>query len=137
VFEVTIICSDCGEDSREVVERVDDVDRAACPCGYSYVARSVAAYEPIYSTSRSLLTSKGGTVQLDGSIEWHDAQGRLHRTNGPARVFSNGRREWFRHGYLHRKGGPAVIELDGRRIWFQEGEKIREEAGSAKEMARR
>lgn len=137
MFEVALICSDCGEDTQEVVKHIDDVDRAVCPCGYSYVARSVASYESLYSESKSLLTSKGGMVHLDGSIEWHDPQGRLHRANGPARVFSSGKREWFRHGYLHRRGGPAVSEPEGRRAWFLEGEKTREEVSSEKALAHR
>lgn len=71
MFEVTVICSDCGEDSRQIVERIDDVDRAVCPCGYSYIVRSVAVYESIYSESRSLLTAKGpAVIEPDGGRIW-------------------------------------------------------------------
>jgi hypothetical protein len=115
MFEVALICSDCGEDTQEVVKHIDDVD---------------------HSESKSLLTSK-----RDGAGRWEHRvarpPGRLHRANGPARVFPSGKREWFRHGYLHRRGGPAVSEPEGRRAWFLEGEKTREEVSSEKALAHR
>jgi hypothetical protein len=45
-----------------------------------------------------------GTIGLDETIEWRDAEGRLDRADGPAATYP-----------------------DGRRIWFVEGEKVREE----------
>jgi hypothetical protein len=68
---------------------------------------------------------------IDGSIEWRDEEGELHRVGGPARIFPSGREEWFRHGRLHHTDGPAAIYPDGRRIWFIEGEKVREERSSS------
>jgi hypothetical protein len=74
-----------------------------------------------------------GTIGIDGTIEWRDADGELHRVGGPARVFPSGRQEWFRHGRLHREGlrhrgdGPAAIYPEGRKVWFTEGVKVREE----------
>ena len=130
MFEVAVVCSDCREESHEMVAEIDDADLAACPCGYSYMILSVAAVEKVYSSSSRLLTSKGGMAQVDGTIEWHDPQGRLHRSNGPARVLPDGRREWFSHGCLHRKGGPAAIYPDGTRVWFHEGRRVREEQRS-------
>ena len=44
-----------------------------------------------------------GAIGVDGTIEWRDAEGELHREDGPARVF------------------------DGRKVWFVEGVKVREE----------
>lgn len=32
-----------------------------------------------------------GTTGADGTIEWRDAEGRLDRADGPARVFPSGR----------------------------------------------
>jgi hypothetical protein len=98
--------------------------------------------------------SDTGTVGADGIIEWRDAEGRLDRARGPARVLPSGREEWFRHGRLHRANGPAVVHAngtekwyreglrhrddgpaaiypDGRRVWFVAGEKVREERCSA------
>lgn len=47
MFQVTVVCSSCAEESDIVVEKLDDVDREACPCGYSYVLLSVAEFEPV------------------------------------------------------------------------------------------
>lgn len=74
-----------------------------------------------------------GTIGADGTIEWRDAEGRLDRADGPARVFPSGREEgngtekWYREGLRHRDDGPTASYPDGRRIWFVEGQKVREE----------
>ena len=45
--------------------------------------------------------------------EFRDDQGRLHREDGPARIYPSGRAEWYRHGRLHREDGPAVEHANG------------------------
>ena len=47
MFQVTIVCSSCAEESDVVVEELDDVGREVCPCGYSYVVLTVAEFEPV------------------------------------------------------------------------------------------
>jgi hypothetical protein len=43
-------------------------------------------------------------------------------------TFSNGRVEWRdEKGQLHRDDGPAASYPDGRKIWFRDGVKIREQ----------
>ena len=48
MFQVTVVCSSCAEESEVVVENLDDVEREVCECGYSYVVLSVATFEPLY-----------------------------------------------------------------------------------------
>ena len=55
MWQVMVSCSGCKEDSEVVVEELDDVDREVCPCGYSYVVLSVAAYEPVYAERGKLI----------------------------------------------------------------------------------
>lgn len=55
MWQVTVVCSGCNEDSEVVVEELDDVDREVCPCGYSYVVLSVSAFEPVYAESGKLI----------------------------------------------------------------------------------
>jgi hypothetical protein len=55
MWQVTVVCSACAEESEVVVENLDDVDREACPCGYSYVVLSVSAFEPVYAEQGELL----------------------------------------------------------------------------------
>lgn len=54
-MQVTVVCSACAEEEEVVVEELDDVDREACPCGYSYVVLSVASFEPVHAEQAELL----------------------------------------------------------------------------------
>jgi hypothetical protein len=49
MWQVTVVCSDCDGETEVVVENLDDVDREACPCGYSYVVLSVAEFEAVHA----------------------------------------------------------------------------------------
>jgi hypothetical protein len=62
-----------------------------------------------------------GVVSGEGVIEWRDAEGRLDRSGGPARIFPSGREEWFRHGKLHRLRGPAVLHANGSVKYYRDG----------------
>jgi hypothetical protein len=35
--------------------------------------------------------------------------GKLHRDNAPARVYTNGNEVWYYHGKIHRDNAPAII----------------------------
>jgi hypothetical protein len=55
MWQVSVLCSGCAEESDLVVETLDDVEREACPCGYSFVVISVASFEPIYAEEGELV----------------------------------------------------------------------------------
>ena len=38
-----------------MVEALDDVEREACPCGYSFVVLSVAGFEPVHAKAGELI----------------------------------------------------------------------------------
>lgn len=44
---MTVLCSACADEYEVAVEELDDVEREVCPCGYSVIVLSVAAFEPI------------------------------------------------------------------------------------------
>lgn len=51
---------------------------------------------------------------------------RLHREDGPARIWPNGREEWYVHGMRHREGGPAYIETEEcYKSWYHYGKRHR------------
>lgn len=55
--------------------------------------------------------------------EWR-LNGLLHRDDGPARIYSNGTKQYYKHGYLHRVGGPAVQanhEYCKKTVYYFEG----------------
>jgi hypothetical protein len=68
------------------------------------------------------------TVEItDGKEIWKNQQGLLHREDGPAVVYSDGTREWYRNDQLHREDGPAVVFPDGRKYWYRNDRRHRED----------
>ena len=46
--------------------------------------------------------------------------GLLHRTDGPAAVYENIRKDWYKNGKLHRLDGPAITYTNCK-DWFVDG----------------
>ena len=61
-----------------------------------------------------------------GSAHWHNDNGDLHRTDGPAYVGANGSKEWWINGKAHRTDGPAVEWPDGHKEWWIDGKQYTE-----------
>ena len=59
MWQVTVLCSDCVEESEIVVEKLDDVEREACRCGYGFVLLSVAHFEPVHPQEDELVELPG------------------------------------------------------------------------------
>jgi hypothetical protein len=55
MWQVAVYCSGCAEESQVVVDDLDDVEREACPCGYSFVVLSVSSFEPVYAEDGELV----------------------------------------------------------------------------------
>jgi hypothetical protein len=55
MWQVTIVCSSCAEESEVVVENLEDVEREVCECGYSFVVLSVAGFEPVTAEGGKLI----------------------------------------------------------------------------------
>lgn len=47
IWQVTVFCSGCNEESQLTVEDLEQVEREVCPCGYSVIVLSVASFEPL------------------------------------------------------------------------------------------
>ena len=58
------------------------------------------------------------TTLPDGTIEYRNADGQLHRTDGPAITGPGGYQEWWLNGQRHRTDGPALIWSDGTQEWY-------------------
>src|ERR1700733_5439741 len=63
-------------------------------------------------------------VSPKGTQRWTDNQQKLHRPDGPAKVWADGKQEWWIHGQRHRIEGPAVIANNGTRQWFVRSERL-------------
>ena len=62
-------------------------------------------------------------VDKHGCRRYYNADGQLHRMEGPA-VEWEGCRRWYQHGQLHRTDGPAIEWNDGDKWWFINGERL-------------
>ena len=63
------------------------------------------------------------TLKIDryGNKKWINANGDLHRLDGPAIESVYGDKYWYKNGALHRLDGPAAEYFDGTKSWFQNG----------------
>lgn len=49
----------------------------------------------------------------------------LHREDGPAQEFSDGRKIWYQNGLVHRDDGAALIYVNGGKEWYIHGKRHR------------
>ena len=65
-------------------------------------------------------------VDSNGTVQYCNAQGKLHREYGPALIHTGGHRAWYQNGLLHRLDGPAIECADGFRSWHINGKPLTE-----------
>ena len=73
-------------------------------------------------------------IDRDGIESWYDDDGQFHRENGPARIWLDGHKVWYKHGDRHREDGPAIEHHNGDKLWYLNG-KCHREDGPACERA--
>jgi len=66
-----------------------------------------------------------GIAKLPGRKEWLK-NGKLHRKNGPAVIWSDGDRFWIQNGLYHRLDGPAIEWREGDKEYWTFGEEMNE-----------
>ena len=72
----------------------------------------------------------GSIVNNVGDVVYYDEKTQLHRLNGPAIEWADGKRKaWYVNGQLHRLDGPAVDFGDDYKAWYVKGKLI----GTSKE----
>ena len=71
-------------------------------------------------------------IQLTHLIEYRNSNNETHNENGPAQIYKNGTKKWFKNNLLHREEGPAIEWADGDKYWFIEG-KLHRKGGPAVE----
>ena len=63
----------------------------------------------------------------NGWVHWLDDEGRRHRLDDPAEVWSDGTQFWWRHGRYHFAHGPGILyAYDGTIVWYEDGRFLRE-----------
>jgi len=53
-----------------------------------------------------------------GCTRYTNELGQIHRSDGPAVIYSDGTEKWFVNGKLHRLDGPAVVYVNGDKEWY-------------------
>lgn len=83
------------------------------------------------SDPQSSLHKENGPAIIynDGKKAWY-INGLLHRENGPAIEYANGTKEWYFQGKLHRENGPAIEYVNGNIYWYFHG-KLHRKDGAA------
>ena len=62
--------------------------------------------------------SNGYELHENGDKIWRNSAGQYHRTDGPAKEWANGDKEWYINGQLHRTDGPTIEHADGSKWWY-------------------
>lgn len=55
MFEITVVCSACNEETEVVVNDLDAIEHEVCECGYSFVVLSVAEFESVHAKGGELI----------------------------------------------------------------------------------
>ena len=69
-----------------------------------------------------------------GIVKWRDGtityleNGKWHREDGPASIWSNGYQSWHFEGLLHNLNGPAIIFPNGKEEYWIHDKKTSKEA---------
>ena len=77
---------------------------------------------------------KNGLYKGSNGESWWYKNNLLHREDGPAVEYKDGRKEWWINGKRHRKDGPAIESLEGK-YWLQNGKYHREDGPAIEEYA--
>ncbi len=90
----------------------------------------MSIHETAMLLSGQLVRNHRGTFYFDKPGHWIDSTGlplweHLHRLDGPAAIYANGKQEWWIDGQLHRADGPAVIYSNGHQVWYLNGNFIK------------
>lgn len=62
-----------------------------------------------------------------GTKKWFNSKKELHRLDGPAKEYTDGRKDWYINGDLHRNDGPAREWANGDKEWYINGKQHRED----------
>jgi hypothetical protein len=79
----------------------------------------------VYRNSDGKKHKKNGPAEIytNGTKKWF-LNGKLHREDGPACEWDCGEKQWYMNDNRHRVDGPAVIYPDGRKKWWLNGELV-------------
>ena len=87
----------------------------------SYIETDTRGVIRYFNAQGQLHRIDGPAVILPTGSEFWYYNGQRHRENGPAIEWHCGSKEWWHHGFRHRNCGPAVIWIDHSNEWWLNG----------------
>lgn len=82
----------------------------------------------IYKDSVDIVESHDGKLEyIYPDYEFRNDRGEYHCEDGPAVIWANGDKFWYKNGLRHRLDGPAIIYSNGDIYWYINGVKISDE----------
>ena len=83
-----------------------------------------------YEEALKLVPVKNGWTKEEDKVV-HYVDGKIHREDGPALIYADGKQYYYQNNQLHRTDGPAIIWADGTKFYCQNGEFHREDGPAA------
>jgi len=80
-----------------------------------------------YSFKELITTRPFFKINAYGDKVWFNSKCQIHREDGPAVEYADGRKDWYKNDKRHRTDGPAVEWLDGYTLWYIDGKNITKE----------
>jgi hypothetical protein len=74
-------------------------------------------------------------VEDNSTVKWLLSNGDYHREDGPAIIWADGSKEWYRYDKKHREDGPAVIWADGYTSWYTNDKRHRNDGPAVTDRA--
>jgi len=86
---------------------------------------------------KKVLNKSKPKTDKNGNKKWTNKDGRWHREDGPAVIYTNGTKAWWLNGKQHREDGPAVEFANGSKHWYLNGKRYLTEEDWKKELNKR
>ena len=78
---------------------------------------------------------KGPAIEYADEGYQYYRNGQLHREDGPAEYLAGNRQAYYRDGLLHREDGPALKSANGEQKWYRSGELHREDGPAIRDSS--
>lgn len=65
------------------------------------------------------------TTLPDGTQNWRNSRGELHREDGPAVIEQDGTHIWYLNGKFQNASGPTIVWTNGIQFWYLNGKLYR------------
>lgn len=131
-YEKDIIVRKVFPSGQQQFYRKDDsLERAILPDGSENFYEKGLLVRKVFPDGQQQFYRKGDSLERvifpSGKECFYNKDRELHREDGPAAIYPDGKEEYHMDGRLHREDGPAVIWPDGKEEYYMNGQLHRED----------